>query len=114
MDCTRHREPLKVWLLRIAAGAFGPGWPSRELWLSPDHAVYIGDVLILVKYLINGTSFEQVTVDEVTYYHMELPLHSVLLAEGCAPLVVTGPEPLAAQRWVNGLARRVAPVASAA
>jgi hypothetical protein len=33
------------------------------------------------EYLISGASIEQVTVDEVTYYQAEPPLHSVLLAE---------------------------------
>ena len=40
------------------------------------------DVLIPVKYLIDGNSVFQVPVNEVTYYHVELPQHSVLLAEG--------------------------------
>ena len=35
-----------------------------------------------VKHLINGVTVAQVPVDEVTYYHVELPRHSVLLAQG--------------------------------
>jgi hypothetical protein len=50
--------------------------------LSADHAVFVEDVLIPIKYLINGTSIAQVAVDEITYYHVELPRHEVLLAEG--------------------------------
>lgn len=50
--------------------------------LSPDHAVLIDDVLIPVKYLINGSSIAQTPVDAVTYYHVELSHHDVLLAEG--------------------------------
>ena len=68
--------------MRVAAGAFGEGRPHTELWLSPDHAVYVGEVLIPVKYLVNGSTIAQVEVGEVTYYHMELPAHDVLLAEG--------------------------------
>jgi collagen type I alpha len=82
VDCTRHPEPRKVWPVCIAAGAFGPNRPYRELFLSPDHAVAIGGVLIPVKHLINGTSIVQVQRHEVTYYHVELPRHSLLLAEG--------------------------------
>jgi hypothetical protein len=52
------------------------------LFLSPDHAVFANDVLIPVKHLINGTSVEQEPMDEVTYYHLELPQHDVVLAEG--------------------------------
>ena len=84
VDCTRHPDPRKVWPVRVSAGAFGPGRPARNLWLSPDHALYIGEVLIPVKHLINGTTIDQVPCAEVTYYHVELPKHSVLLAEGLA------------------------------
>lgn len=82
VDCTRHPEPRSVWPVRIATGAFGPGRPIRDLWLSPDHAVYVGEVLIPIKYLINAATIAQVPVDEVIYYHLELPHHAILLAEG--------------------------------
>jgi hypothetical protein len=82
VDCTRHPDPQQVWPVRIAAGAFGPGRPVRDLYLSPNHAVYFGDVLIPVKHLTNGATIAQSPVDEVTYYHVELPQHAVLLAEG--------------------------------
>jgi hypothetical protein len=68
--------------VRIEAGAFGPGRPVRDLYLSPNHAVYIDDVLIPAKHLINGSTIAQAPVDEITYYHVELPCHAVLLAEG--------------------------------
>ncbi|HSU04606.1 MAG TPA: Hint domain-containing protein, partial [Acetobacteraceae bacterium] len=35
-------------------------------------------------YLIDGGSIAQVPTDEVTYYHVELPCHDVLLAENVA------------------------------
>jgi hypothetical protein len=81
-DCARHPKPQQVWPVRIAAHALGPGRPSRDLWLSPDHAVFVNNVLIPVKHLINGRTISQVQCDEVTYYHVELPQHSLLLAEG--------------------------------
>jgi autotransporter passenger strand-loop-strand repeat protein len=82
VDCARHPQPRKVWPVRIATGAFGPGRPHTELLLSPDHAVYVNDVLIPVRYLINGSTIVQVPVERVTYYHLELPQHDVVLAEG--------------------------------
>ena len=82
VDCLHHPKPADVWPVRISADAFGAGLPRRDLFLSPDHAVYVGDVLIPVKFLINGTSITQVMVDQVTYYHVELPKHDVLLADG--------------------------------
>jgi len=82
VDCARHPSPHTVWPVRISAGAFGGRVPRRDLWLSPDHAVLFDGVLIPVKYLINGSSIVQIAVDSITYYHVELPQHDVLLAEG--------------------------------
>lgn len=81
VDCSRHPEPRKVWPVHISAHAFGPTRPCRELFLSPDHALHIGDALIPVKHLINGTAIAQVLIDGVTYYHVGLPRHSALIAE---------------------------------
>ena len=82
IDCRRHPSPRSVWPVRISAGAFGDGMPYRDLWLSPDHAVFIENVLIPVKHLIDHRSIAQVPTDEITYYHVELPQHAILLAEG--------------------------------
>ncbi|HKM61185.1 MAG TPA: Hint domain-containing protein, partial [Acidisphaera sp.] len=82
VDCARHAQPRKVWPVRVAAGAFGEGRPHADVWLSPDHAVYVNEVLIPVKHLINGSTIAQVAVARVTYHHLELAAHDVLLAEG--------------------------------
>ena len=137
VDCARHPTPRKVWPVRVAPGAFGPGRPHTELFLSPDHAVFVGEVLIPVRRLINGSTIVQVPVQRVTYHHVELAQHDVLLAQGlpaesfldmrdgtnyanragpvrlypdysarmweafgCARLVVTGPELVAARALV--------------
>jgi collagen type I/II/III/V/XI/XXIV/XXVII alpha len=84
VDCRRHPEPDKVWPVRITAGAFGDGLPLRDLLLSPDHAVFVDNVLIPLRHLINGITIEQVPMDAVTYYHLELPEHDLVLAEGLA------------------------------
>ena len=92
IDCRRHPRPHDVWPIRIAADAFGPGRPRRTLHLSPDHAVFTGGVLIPVRYLVNGASIAQEPRDVVTYYHVELPRHDVVLAEGlpCESYLDTG------------------------
>lgn len=82
IDCKRHPKPHLVWPVRVVRGAFGDGLPHRDLWLSPDHAVFVNGVLIPVKYLINDSTIAQVPVADVTYFHIELPQHDVLLAEG--------------------------------
>jgi autotransporter passenger strand-loop-strand repeat protein len=82
VDCARHLQPRKVWPVCVAAGAFGDGRPHSDLFLSPDHAVYVEDVLIPIRHLINGSTIVQVAVAWVTYCHLELAEHDVLLAEG--------------------------------
>ena len=67
--------------MRVSAGAFAAGVPHRDLLLSSDHAVLVGGVLIPIRYLINGASIAQERRDEITYYHVELKTHGVLLAD---------------------------------
>jgi hypothetical protein len=81
-NCKRHRKPETVWPIRVSVGAFGDNVPVRDLYLSPDHAVFVNGVLVPVKLLVNGTNIEQVKRNTVTYYHIELPTHAVILAEG--------------------------------
>jgi T5SS/PEP-CTERM-associated repeat protein len=80
--CGQFVQPRAVWPVRVAAGALGPGMPARDVWLSPDHAVYLDEVLVPVRCLINGTTIVQVPRARVTYYHVELPRHDVVLADG--------------------------------
>jgi hypothetical protein len=82
VDCRRHKEPRVVWPVRVLADAISDGVPRRDLFLSPDHAILSDEVLIPVKHLINRATVAQMPLDEVTYYHIELARHDVLLAEG--------------------------------
>jgi hypothetical protein len=82
VDCRRHPAPAQVMPIRIVRGAFRENMPQRALLLSPDHSIFIDGVLIPVKYLVNGTTIAQVPMAEMTYYHVELPHHDLLLAEG--------------------------------
>ncbi len=79
VDCRHAGEARPV---RIAAHAFGAGLPHRDLWLSPDHAISLGGVLIPVRALTNGATIAQQAVCAVTYWHLELTRHDVVLAEG--------------------------------
>ena len=92
VDCRNHPRPHDVWPVRICPDAFGPAQPDSDLWLSPDHAVYIDGVLIPVRYLINGRTIAQEPRDTVTYWHVELERHDVILAEGlpCESFLDTG------------------------
>ncbi len=88
VDCNRHLRPELVQPVRILAGAFAPGIPHRDLCLSPDHAVAItapgtrNRLLVPVKCLLNGATIVQEDAARAWYFHVELPRHDLLLAEG--------------------------------
>jgi hypothetical protein len=84
VDCARHKNPETVWPVRVRAHAFGDRVPARDLLLSPDHAVLADGVLIPIRCLINGATIAQERRDRVTYWHVELPRHAAILAEGLA------------------------------
>jgi hypothetical protein len=92
IDCTRHPRPHDVLPVRVQAHAFGYGMPTDDVRLSPDHAVFIDGVLIPVRYLLNDTTIVQSDAAGVTYWHVELDAHDVLLAEGlpCESYLDTG------------------------
>ena len=85
LDCTRQTNPELFWPVRITANAFGPSLPARDLLVSPGHAIcvdVIGEILIPVLSLVNGATVAQVQLDVVTYWHVELDSHDLVLAEG--------------------------------
>ncbi len=82
IDCRAHPDPAAVAPVRVRAGAFGPDQPMRDLFLSPDHAIFVNGMLIPAKYLIDGDAIAQVARDRVTYHHFELASHDLVLAEG--------------------------------
>jgi hypothetical protein len=84
VDLRRHRTPAGMNPVRIRADAFAPGVPHRDLIMSPDHAVFLDGALISVRHLLNGATIVQEAWNEITYYHIELDQHDVLLAEGLA------------------------------
>ncbi len=85
VDLARHAIPEKVIPVVILAGAFGDGLPERDLKLSPDHALFIDGHLVEAKTLVNGTTvIRDHSIRHVTYHHIELERHDVVLAEGLA------------------------------
>lgn len=78
----RHPRPWEVNPIRVAAHAFGPGAPDRDLRLSPGHAVYVDGVLVPVGHLVNGATIVQEEAETIRYFHVELDTHDVLLANG--------------------------------
>jgi len=76
-------EHAENWPVRVMTDAMAPGQPSRDLYLSPGHALCVSvleELLISVGNLLNDSTVAQSSVDAVDYWHVELESHDVLLA----------------------------------
>jgi ELWxxDGT repeat protein len=83
IDLKRHVDPQRVMPVRIRADALANGVPRRDLLVSSDHALFIDGMLIPARLLLNGGSLVAETATRhITYYHVELDSHDILLAEG--------------------------------
>ena len=82
VNCLKHSQPELANPVRVSKDAFGPGMPSADVFLSPAHAVYAYGHLVPVRHLINDVTITQESVDSITYYHIELPKHTVIFAQG--------------------------------
>jgi hypothetical protein len=82
IDCDALRQPSSHYPVSIQAGAFGRNLPQRDLLLSAGHHVFTDGILVPVSALVNGITIARQPVSRVTYWHVELDTHDVILAEG--------------------------------
>ncbi|MSP03159.1 MAG: Hint domain-containing protein [Acetobacteraceae bacterium] len=80
-----HPKPDAVAPIRFLRGALGLDLPRRDLLLSPDHCLFLDGGLVPAKLLLNGmTIVRDLSLPSVSYHHLELDRHGVLVAEGVA------------------------------
>jgi hypothetical protein len=67
----------------VQSGALGDQLPRRDLWVSPEHALYLKGALVPASLLTNEVSIlTDTSVHSVTYYHLEFCDQEVIFAEG--------------------------------
>jgi hypothetical protein len=67
----------------LRRGALGPDVPRQDLYLSPQHAVLAGGLLIPAAALVNGASIlRSAPAGGMQYCHIELDDQALVLAEG--------------------------------
>jgi len=68
----------------IKRHALSKGVPSRDLYVSPGHGIFISGQLVPAWRLLNGKTITQNDDFQVIeYYHVELENHSIIYAENC-------------------------------
>jgi len=87
---THRREegetcPAEMMPIKISRDAIADGVPHTDLYVSPNHAMFVDGVLIPARNLVNGTTITACDSGRgltIAYHHIELESHDVIIAEG--------------------------------
>lgn len=89
-----QRDP-RLWPVTIAAGAFGPMQPEREMAVSRQHRILLTgwhcelhfaepEILVPAHKLVNGDTVRLQPEGDITYVHFLCDRHQIVFAEGLA------------------------------
>lgn len=83
VDLDSHPRPQAAAPILVMPGALGAGVPHRPLRVSPEHALLVDDVLVPAGLLVdNETILRLPARGRVTWYHVELDAHDLLVSDG--------------------------------
>ena len=77
------KNPLRGNPVLVKAGALGNSLPTKDLYLSPNHSLFVDGLLINAGALVNDISIIQIEpTDTFVYHSIELENHALLTVEG--------------------------------